>query len=75
MTTKTITLDDFLSPKQIKEARKIYYTQSTPAKEICEKVIKPNILEINRKLGQENDPMYLAYVCEFVFSKVTVLKH
>lgn len=67
---RTITILDFLTPKQIQQALKIYKTNSTPAKEICEKVIRPNMRSINIKLGQENDPMYLAYACEYILRGV-----
>ena len=66
---KTFTLADFLTSKQINEAKKIYDKLDSPAKEICQKIIQPNIADINKKLGQENDPMYLAYVCEYVFEQ------
>lgn len=35
------------------------------AKQIHDEVIKPNISTINKLLGQENDPMYLAYAVEY----------
>lgn len=31
------------------------------AKQVCEKVILPKIEVINKKTGQENDPMYISY--------------
>lgn len=69
--TKQFSIQDFLTEAQINQAAKIY--KDTPsgrqATEICERVIKPNLAEINRKLGQENDPKYLAYVVEYVFSQ------
>jgi len=66
---KSITLTDFLTSDQIKQAETIFNSSISPSRDICEKVIKPNIEEINRKLGQENDPSYLAYACEYVLSK------
>lgn len=67
--TKHITVADFLTEDQIKLAQKLYRqskTRSTTfAKIICEQITAPNILEINRKLGQENDAMYLAYLVEY----------
>lgn len=59
-----VTLPDFLTKEQIEKAY-----QLKNAKEICQKVIKPNIKAINKKLGQENEPMYLAYACEYVISQ------
>jgi len=34
-------------------------------------VIEPNINNINVRLGQENDPAYLAYTLVFVLSSVS----
>lgn len=61
----TITIDQFLNEEQIKKA-----IQLKKAKEICEEIIKPNIETINTMLGQENDPMYLAYATEYVLSQI-----
>ena len=65
-------ITDFLTQKQIDECLKYYHefkgtkSAGTFAKIICEKIIKPNILSINNKLGQKNDPMYLAYMVEYL---------
>jgi hypothetical protein len=64
-TGKQITLGDFLYSDQIKKVFEL-----KDAKRICDEVIAPNIEEINVKLGQECDPMYLAYACEFVVNMV-----
>lgn len=61
----TITIDQFLNEEQIKKA-----IQLKKAKEICEEIIKPNIETINTLLGQENDPMYLAYATEYILSQI-----
>lgn len=63
---KTISIGDFLTDNQIKEAEKL-----GRAKDICEKITKPNIKEINDKIGQENDPMYLAYAIEYALTQLT----
>ena len=34
-------------------------------KRIRDEIIKPNIDRINKALGQENDPDYLAYAVEY----------
>lgn len=64
-----VTLPDFLTEEQIKQAVEIYTRALTSgemcAPIICREVIEPNMEEINRKLGQENDAMYLAYMCEY----------
>ena len=64
-----MTLMDFLTGAQICDALALWKASETPAKAICEKVIAPNLEAINRKLGQKNDPMYLAYACEHVFNE------
>lgn len=69
MADKKITIQDFLTDDQIEAALTIWQNNTIPAKEIAEKVIRPAIAEINKKLGQENDPLYLAYCCEYVFNE------
>jgi len=70
---RTITLPDFLTEDQIRTASLIYDLHKRSGRvagEIAKRVIEPNLAEINRKLGQENDAHYLAYCCEYVFSKL-----
>ena len=62
---KTVTLHDFLTVDQIEKAIEL-----GAAKAICDEIIEPNINEINQKLGQENDPMYLAYMTEYAVKQV-----
>ena len=64
MKEKYIRVSDFLTVAQMTRASKLKY-----AKKICEDIIKPNIKEINEKIGQENDPLYLAYMVEYCISK------
>lgn len=68
---RQITLKDFLTSEQIDAAFRIYrdHPEHEVAKRICEEVIRPNLTAINRKLGQENDPMFLAYACVYVFGQ------
>ena len=61
MFMKRVTLLDFLTHEELEEARKLQV-----AREIRNKIIDPNIERINRALGQKNDPMYLAYMVEYV---------
>lgn len=72
--TKHITdLGDFLTRAQIRECEKLLARGDgarSAASAICENVIRPNIEAINRKLGQENDPLYLAYLVEYAISTV-----
>lgn len=63
---KTITLGDFLNDQQLNRALKL-----KKASLICEYIIKPNIDTINKKLGQENDPMYLSYMIEYAITHHT----
>lgn len=70
---KTMTLPDFLTPDQIEAAQALYKKFKNTgrfATECAEQIIKPNMKDINRKLGQENDAKYLAYACEFVFGQM-----
>lgn len=63
-TVRMVTIGEFLSPDQIRKC-----TRLNDVKKICEEVIKPNLEEINQKLGQENDPMYLAYMVMFAMEQ------
>jgi hypothetical protein len=67
-----MTLPDFLTEEQITAAQELYKTAEpgTFARLCAQQVIRPNMAEINRKLGQENDANYLAYACEYVFSNM-----
>ena len=66
---KYVSLPDFLTKEQIQQALDIW-TDTQSAKEIAAKVIQPNLTEINRKLGQENDALYLSYACTYVFQQI-----
>jgi len=68
---KHVTLPQFLTEAQIERAYEIYkQNQDSPAEAICKEVIEPIIATIDKKLGQENNAMYLAYACEFVFNQI-----
>ena len=60
------TLPDFLTEEQIAQCAKLYPDQ----KAIVKEVIEPNMVEINRKLGQENDARYLGYVVIYVLGNL-----
>lgn len=70
---KHVTLQDFLTDAQIEEcvaiARESNPSGSSLARRISERVIAPNLAEINRKLGQENHPGYLGYLVEYALTK------
>ena len=74
MSDRSITLADFLTDKQVRQAYEIYKKhQKNPGSAsdaIRKEVIEPNMKAINRKLGQENDSYYLSYACEYVFSQM-----
>lgn len=57
---KTIKLGDFLSDTDIARAATL-----RDARRICELIIQPRLKEIEAKLGQECDAMYLAYAVEY----------
>ena len=65
-----ITLPDFLTEEQIKEAMKLYEKAKpgTFASQCAKKIIEPNLEVINKKLGQDNDPKFLGYAVEYVFN-------
>jgi len=62
---RSTTISSFLTTDEIHACQKLQ-----TAKKICEAIIQPNIQRINQKLGQENDPMYLAYAVEYTLSAV-----
>jgi hypothetical protein len=71
---KSVTLPDFLTEDQIEAAITLYEKLKNTgrfANECAKQIIEPNIAEINRKLGQDNDPRYLAYACEYAFNQTT----
>jgi hypothetical protein len=68
---KLIRLHDFLSEEEIMLAAQIWRGEwttdgKTYAQRVADLIIKPNLERINKALGQENDPMYLAYCVEYV---------
>lgn len=63
---KTITLPDFLTETQIKNAASWYQTDRLHFHQrVLDDIITPNMAKINKALGQENSPEYLAYVVEY----------
>lgn len=74
MSVPTTSLDQFLTEEQLEHCAKLWVE--------CEgndilfvgrvevEVMLPNMNEINRKIGQENHPRYLAYATYYVFSTV-----
>lgn len=67
--TKTISVKDFLTDRQIGKALHIYEKaadQAEAKRRIQAEIIEPNMLAINSCLGQENDADYLAYLVVYV---------
>jgi hypothetical protein len=62
---KNVAITDFLTPAEIEHAAKIVTTQAYPHKTLVSEIITPNMDRINKALGQENDPGYLAYAVEY----------
>lgn len=60
---KQANIGDILSEKEYKTCVELIKTCSSydKCKQIARLVIGPKIEEINQKLGQRNDPLYLAY--------------
>lgn len=54
---KEVRIGDFLTEEQAERCCDLYPDH----KRIHDEVILPNLAEINRKLGQENDARYLSY--------------
>jgi hypothetical protein len=66
---KAVRLHDFLTSSQIRAAIRIWVHDRYHFHErVLDEVITPAMPDINRKLKQENDPRYIAYMIEFVFS-------
>ena len=64
------TIHDFLTETQINRAIQIFEEgQADLHARLQREVIEPNMAEINRKLGQENDASYLAYAVEYVLQQ------
>lgn len=68
-----ITAEQIFGSEILKKANKLYRTCSkgTFAKTACETLIKPNIQQIEHNCKQPMDPMYCAYLLEFVIMKAT----
>ena len=68
---KAVTLPEFLTEGQIRKASQLYAALGMDATDLIEEqVIEPNLATINKKLGQENDPRYLAYAVVYVLTQL-----
>lgn len=71
----TTSAKDFLTDAEIKKAIKLYRIANGSFHQRCmDEIIKPVITRINKALGQENDPGYLAYAVEYLCMKAGI-KH
>ncbi|SRR5579875_277485 len=63
---KYVTVSDFLTEGQMRQVYSLYTRLKSQGKSylfvsrLAEEVIQPNLSEINRKLGQDNSPHYVA---------------
>jgi hypothetical protein len=72
--TKSVSIGDFLTEAQIHECTRLYGLKGRFGSgwlhgAIRDDVIAPNMVEIDRKLGQENNADYLAYAVEHVLNQ------
>jgi hypothetical protein len=74
MTEKKVSISDFLTVSEVVAAIKIYRDAKagTFAAKCAEEIITPVLPRINEKLGQENHPLFLAYMVEYVFMQTGV---
>ena len=71
---KKVAISDFLTPEEVLKAIKIYLASKagTFAVKCAEEIIMPVLPRINTRLGQENHPLFLAYMVEYVFIQTGV---
>jgi hypothetical protein len=67
---KMITARDILLNEQMLQQAIAIWERGGRAAEIAKEVIEPNLEAINRHLGQENNPKYLGYAVEYVFTQL-----
>ena len=61
-------MDQIFTPDQLQRIGDLYQEEDAVRK-IHAEVVLPNMDQINRKTGQENDPMFIAYVCVYAVSE------
>lgn len=69
-TDRTFAITDFLDAEQIARAWKLFENaeQFTFVKRCAAEIIEPILPEINAKLGQDNNALFLAYAVQYVFN-------
>jgi hypothetical protein len=71
MPDKRVLITDFLTEEEIALASQMWRGRwledgKSYAQRVADLIIRPNIERINKALGQENDPMFLACAVEYV---------
>ena len=69
-----IAVGDFLTQDQAKEACRLWALHGSGkafVDAVTDTIIAPNLDEINRKLGQENNARFLAYAVEHVLTQAS----
>jgi hypothetical protein len=71
---KKIGISDFLTVDEVVAAIKLYKSaqEGTFAHKCANEIITPVLPRINKKLGQDNHPLFLAYMVEYVFMQTGV---
>jgi hypothetical protein len=62
---KTVRIGDFVTDEMFAQIKVI----GLDVAKIATEVMTPNMAEINRKTGQENDPHYLAYAVVYAMGQ------
>jgi hypothetical protein len=68
MDRKSMAITDFLTAEQIAKARALWKNRKNGSfhHAVMTEIVEPNMEEINRKLGQDNVPGFIAYAIEYV---------
>lgn len=72
MTTKHFTIEQLFTEAEIKKAvvLKTKHRHGSLAKTYLTEIVVPVMERINRTTQQENDPMYMAYLLEYVVNQL-----
>lgn len=67
---KIFCISDFLTVVQVQSCIRLWRSDREHFhKRVLAEIVEPNMAEINRKLGQENDAGYLAYAVEYIMMR------
>jgi hypothetical protein len=69
--TPAYSISDLFTAEEIDRAFAMYESAKpgTFNKKVTDEIVRPALERINAKTGQENDPSYLGYMLEYVFSQ------